>query len=170
MSIEDTLSLAAKALKMEGIQFALIGGFALAAHGVVRATQDIDLLVEGQKRDQAKNSLTKHGFKIVFENAEVMHLSGPGQLDLLMANRPPTMSMITRARMINDFPVPVLCAEDIIGLKIQAYKNDSKREFQDKADIQALMETVADLDFKLIKDYADMFDEWKFISELRQRL
>ena len=32
-----------------------------------------------------------------------------------------------------------LLAEDLIGLKIQAYKKDPSREFQDKADILSLL-------------------------------
>jgi hypothetical protein len=140
MKIQDTLNLAASSLKSENIQFAL------AAHGVVRATQDIDLLVDGRKKDLAKKLLIKVGFKIVFENSEVLHLSGNGQLYALLANRDSTLNMLVRAKLINDFPVPVVSAEDLIGLKIQAYKNNADREFQDKADIQSLLKIVKNLD------------------------
>jgi hypothetical protein len=167
MEIQDTLNQAAGALRNESIRFALIGGFALAAHGIVRATQDIDLLVDGTKKGEARRALSQAGFKTVFENEEVMHLSGPGQLDVLFANREATSEMLVRARTINEFPVPVVSAEDLIGLKIQAYKNNPKREFQDKADIQALMEQIATLDYTLIKKYSDMFGEWEFICKLR---
>ena len=51
MQIQDTLTNAKEALEKAGVQFALIGGFALAAHGVVRATQDIDLLVDGDQKE-----------------------------------------------------------------------------------------------------------------------
>lgn len=170
MEIQDTLSLAKRSLEKEGVKFALIGGFALAAHGVIRATQDIDLLVEGSKKAEAKKSLGGAGFKLVFENCEVLHFSGPGQLDILLANRESTLDMLRRAKLINDFPIPVVSAEDLIGLKIQAYKNDPDREFQDKADIQSLLKVVASLDFDLVKKYADLFDEWDFISKLRKRI
>lgn len=170
MDIQNTLSLASTALKNEKIPFALIGGFALAAHGVVRATVDIDLLIDGSKKENARLCLLKAGFKLTFENAEVMHFSGAGQLDTLLANREATLEMIRRAKPINDFPVPVIAAEDIVGLKIQAYKNDPKREFQDKADIQSLLGKVENLDFDLIKKYADLFDEWAFICELRNKI
>lgn len=170
MEIQDVLSLASLSLKKMNISFALIGGFALAAHGVVRATQDIDLLVDGENKSAAKQALTAAGFKIVFENNEVVHFSGAGQLDILWANRESTQGMLKRAHSINEFPVPVVSAEDLIGLKIQAYSNDSKREFQDKADIQSLLERFKDLDFQLIKKYADMFGEWEFIDNLRNRL
>ena len=168
--IQDTLTKASVALSASKISYALIGGFALAAHGVVRATVDIDMLVDGHKKDQAKKVLEDAGFQTVHESNEVLQLSGLGQLDLLFANRQPTQKMLQRAQTIQDFPAPVVSAEDIIGLKIQAYKNDLKREFQDKADIQALLEKNKGLDFKLIKTYADLFNEWDFIQELRSRI
>lgn len=170
MEIQDTLTLAKSSLEKESIKFALIGGFALAAHGVVRATQDIDLLVDGGQKDLAKDLLSTAGFKLVFENSEALHFSGQGQLDILLANRESTLDMLKRVQSINNFPVPVVSAEDLIGLKIQAYKNNPDREFQDKADIQSLLKQVTNLDFSLIKKYADMFDEWDFISELRKRI
>lgn len=170
MDIQDTLTKASNALAGAAIDFALIGGFALAAHGVVRATQDIDLLVDGIAKDKVKKALQTAGFNVVYESEEVMHLSGQGQLDILFSNRSQTKQMIKNAKKINGFPVPVVSAEGIIGLKIQAYKNDSKREFQDKADIQALLEVCDDLDLDKIKIYADLFNEWPFIEKLREKL
>jgi hypothetical protein len=43
--LEDLVSLC-KALNHEGVRYILIGGFAVILHGFVRATKDIDLLVD----------------------------------------------------------------------------------------------------------------------------
>jgi hypothetical protein len=43
--LEDLVSLC-KALNDEGVEYVLIGGFAVILHGFVRATKDIDLLVD----------------------------------------------------------------------------------------------------------------------------
>lgn len=43
--LEDLLTLC-KALNAEGVRYVLIGGFAVILHGFVRATKDIDLLVD----------------------------------------------------------------------------------------------------------------------------
>lgn len=51
MKLKDTLTLASKSLAKDSIQHALIGGFALAAYGVSRATIDIDFLVDGDNAD-----------------------------------------------------------------------------------------------------------------------
>jgi DNA repair ATPase RecN len=170
MDIKDTLSLAAEALSECGADFALIGGFALAAHGVVRATQDIDFLVDGKKKSEVHAALQQKGFKLDHRTDEVMHFSGKGQLDLLFANRELSQKMIQNAVKINNFPVPVVRVEDLIGLKIQAYKNEQRRELRDKADIQALMESNAKINYGLVKQYADLFGEWRFIQSLRDML
>ena len=43
--LEDLVSLC-KALNAEGVRYVLIGGFAVILHGFVRATKDVDLLVD----------------------------------------------------------------------------------------------------------------------------
>lgn len=43
--LEDLLALC-EALNAEGVKYLLIGGFAVILHGFVRATKDIDLLVD----------------------------------------------------------------------------------------------------------------------------
>ena len=43
--LEDLLSLC-QALNQEGARYVLIGGFAVILHGFVRATKDVDLLVD----------------------------------------------------------------------------------------------------------------------------
>jgi hypothetical protein len=45
--LEDLLSLC-QALNAEGVRYVLIGGFAVILHGFVRATKDIDLLVDAR--------------------------------------------------------------------------------------------------------------------------
>lgn len=43
-NLRKTLNMATEGFLKESIDFALIGGFALGAHGIHRATKDIDLL------------------------------------------------------------------------------------------------------------------------------
>jgi len=170
MSLQDTLNKAHQALFNINIDHAIIGGFALAAHGVVRATQDIDLLIDGSKRADAAKALLAAGFTSIHETSEVSHFGGAGQLDVLWANRLPTQQMLQSAKIVLNFPVPVVNAEDLIGLKIQAYKNDPKREFQDKADILALLDRNRALNLQTIRKYADIFGEWPAIEELIKRI
>jgi len=47
-----------------GIDFALCGGLALAAHGLVRATQDIDFLIREETLDDAYKAAAEVGYDI----------------------------------------------------------------------------------------------------------
>jgi len=164
-NLRKTLQLVIKSLGEKKIKFALIGGFALGAHGIHRATKDIDILIDGSQKDLVKELLIKNGFRLLFESTEVMQFDGPGFLDILLANRPLSLDMLKSASKSELFDINVVSAEGIIGLKIQAYINDKSRRLQDLADIQALLK-VQGLNIKKVKQYADLFDEWKTIEEL----
>ena len=45
MNLKDELFLIVETLERGGVEYALCGGMAVAVHGYVRATKDIDLLI-----------------------------------------------------------------------------------------------------------------------------
>ena len=169
MNLRQTLKLAHTLLSDANIDHALIGGLALATYGSTRATVDLDLLIHESDALKAKELLLKNGFTIDHESPEVIQFKGMGYVDLLLARRPISQKMLFEAHKSGPEGIKVLKPEDIIGLKIQAYKNNSKRELQDKADIQFLIESDDKLDWERIKSYADLFDEWEVISELKAK-
>lgn len=168
IQLRKTLQVAHETLVKNQIDHALIGGFALAFYGFHRSTVDVDFLADGQKKDQIKTSLLKAGFQLRYESAEVLQFVGIGFLDILLANRSLSQEMLKQTIQSQDLKVQVLRAEDIIGLKIQAYKNDPSREFQDKSDIQSLLQ-VPNLKLELVKKYADLFSEWEEIQNIMQK-
>lgn len=87
----------------------------------------------------------------------------------LIARRPISKEILRLSNTNGPEGINFVRAEDLIGLKIQAYKNDDSREFQDKADIQFLIESQDDLDWNLIKSYAELFNEWKVINEIKSK-
>ncbi len=149
------------------IDHALIGGFALAVHGIPRATGDVDFLVDENDVDQLQNQMSAMGYSMRLKTEEVLHFSGPVRVDFLLARRPLARAMLSRAQKWAPFQIKCLEAEDLIGLKIQAYINDSRREFQDKADIQFLIGRYQDLDWQRIRVYADIFGQWDVIQAIR---
>ncbi len=153
-------------MQKNAISHALIGGFALAVYGNHRTTSDIDLLADGDKKELIKSVFISNSFLLKHESDEVLQFSGPGFLDILLAHRSLTKAMLEDAQKNPELGINVLRAEDLIGLKIQAYKNDSNRELQDKADIQKLLK-VEGLDLQRIKKYADLFGEWSVIEKLK---
>jgi hypothetical protein len=166
IQLRKTLTTARDLLSRENIDYALIGGFALGAHGIHRATKDIDLLVDGVYATKVKVLFTDCGFNIFNETKELIQMDGPGYLDIVFANRPQSLEMLKNARNgVHLAGVPVVSRESLIGLKIQAYKNEPRRELQDKADIQALLRQDG-IDLKQVKLFADLFDAWKEIEDL----
>lgn len=166
INLRKTLNEAHLVLQQAGVAHALIGGFALAAYGQHRATADIDLLADGTKKEIIKTELLKKGFVLKYESGEVLQFTGLGFLDVLLANRPLSQQMLKQAQLNQELNIYILIPEDIIGLKIQAYKNDTSRELQDKADIQKLL-GLPKIDLAEVKKYADLFGEWSVIEKLQ---
>ena len=169
LTLTELLGLAHKALDEAGVVHALIGGLGLGAHGVHRATRDVDLLASGTERELLVDALTRFGFELLEQTAEVLHFGGPGEVDILLANRPPTLAMVRNAKPAGTIRIPCVSAEDLIGLKIQAYVNDARRSLSDQADIAALMVANSDLNWIQIKAYADVFGEWPTIESIKAR-
>ena len=76
--------------------------------------------------------------------------------------------MLVSAKDSSKLSVRVVSPEDIIALKIQAYKNDPNRELKDKADIQELIlrsrNYVAPM---TIDEYFDFLDQyWELFGPL----
>lgn len=169
INLRKTLTEVHQILNVANVKHALIGGLALAAYGEFRATSDVDLLADGSKKEIIKTALINQGYQLVFESNEVLQFSGNGFVDILLANRPLSLEMLQQALNNVNLDIFVLRAEDIIGLKIQAYKNDPSREFQDKADIQKLL-SLKGIDMNLIKKYADLFFEWPEIQKIKDKI
>lgn len=170
MSLRETLSRVHQALQDAGVDHALIGGMALAMWGLNRATGDVDFLVESAQRDATEKALHDLGFQVFASTNEVLQLQGLGRVDILFAQRPLSRQMLTDAKILPGMKLKYLLAEDLIGLKIQAYKNDPRRELQDKADIQNLIRKNPQMDFNRIKQYAELFNEWEVIQQLQKGL
>ncbi len=70
--LEDLVSLC-KALNHEGVRYILIGGFAVILHGFVRATKDIDLLVDAsvenvQRLKRAMGTLPDNAISLISDD------------------------------------------------------------------------------------------------------
>ena len=157
------------ALDRAAVRYALIGGFAMAMRGVQRATLDLDFILMLEDLERADHILCDAGYRRAFHSENVSHYvsddSTLGRIDLLHAFRAPSLSMLARADRIEvteHLSLPVVQAEDIIGLKIQATLNDARRQTADWADIRLLIEAAAQngegLDWELIEDYLTIFE------------
>jgi len=95
-SISEILNFVGERLAEAEISHTLIGGIAVGLHGYQRATADIDFLIDGLQREAAKDALEAVGFNCMAQTPETLHFSGPGAVDLLLANRPQSKAMFGR--------------------------------------------------------------------------
>jgi hypothetical protein len=97
---------------------ALIGGLALAAHKVIRATRDVDFLVASTDADRVHALLLALGYQCVHRSADAAnYVRGDEGFDLLYAHRPVAADLLRRAEA-RDMPLGrmrVIGAEGLIG-------------------------------------------------------
>lgn len=160
---------AACALRAIAAPFALIGGLALASHKVVRATQDVDFLVDAEHADAIERAFLGLGYTRLHRSADAAnYLRQDERLDLLYASRPVARHLLASARTIDTSfgRLGVVSAEGIIGFKLQALANDPSR-LQDLADIRALLRhNLATMDMDEVRGYFRLFDREPLLDEL----
>jgi len=160
-------------LEATGVRFALIGGLALALHKVIRATQDIDLLVDAEDADTIDKALTDRGYRCLYRSADAAnYLRGDERVDLLYASRPIARQLLINAlEQHTTFGVlRVIGPEGIIGFKLQGWVNDPRRT-QDLEDIRALLRTHGStLDMARVREYFRLFDRETLLNELLQEI
>jgi hypothetical protein len=150
-------------------RFALIGGLALASHNVVRATQDVDLLVEAEKADQVDAELSRLGYRCLHRSADAANYArGDERVDVLYAARPIARRLLAAAAesktALGD--LRVVSAEELIGFKLQGLANDPRRT-QDLEDIRALLRANrATLDMDELRGYFRLFDRESLLDEV----
>lgn len=133
------------ALRRGAVPHALCGGLALAVHGFVRATEDIDLLVEESALAGLRSTVAPLGYRFdpvpkSFQNGQVIIfrlLKTAGKdfvlLDVLLVTPATQFAWDTRREFPTDFgPVTVASPAGLIHLK------NLRRSGQDQDDIRQL--------------------------------
>lgn len=157
------------ALREIGAGYALIGGLALASHHVIRATQDIDLLIDAEKAEEVDAKLLELGYRCVHRSADAgNYLRGDERIDLIYAHRPIARRLLTGAAELGTSlgNVRVISREGLIGFKLQGLVNDPRRS-QDLEDIRALLRANrGHLDLAEVREYFDLFSRGPLLDEL----
>ncbi len=150
-------------------QPALIGGLAVAAHQVVRATKDVDFLVAAEVADKIHNALLNLGYRCLYRSEDAAnYVRGTEGLDLLYAHRPLARRLLAQATP-RDTPMGrlrVISVEGLIGFKLQGFTNDATRT-RDLDDIRALLKIHrASLDLTELREYFALFNQLELFNEL----
>lgn len=163
--------LAELAAALHGIEApcALIGGLALASHGVVRGTIDVDFLVDAAAGEGIDRLLSGLGYRVVHRSQDAAtYIRGDERVDLLYAHRPIALTLLAGAREVAGAmrPLRVVSAEGLVAFKLQALVNDPRRT-QDLEDIRALLRANrASLDMAEVRGYFRLFDREGQLDEL----
>lgn len=161
------------ALDGEGVRFALIGGLALASHKVIRATQDLDLLIDADDGDRAERLLAETGYRCLHRSADAANYQrGDERIDFLYARRPIARRLLaTAVDVVTIFgPLRVVSAEGIIAFKLQALVNEPNRT-QDREDMKALLRANRDtLDLEEVREYFRLFGREPILDEMLQEI
>ena len=147
---------------------ALIGGVALAAHQVVRATRDVDFLVDAADADHVHKALIGLRYRCAYRSEDAAnYLREDESLDLLYAHRPMAQRLLTEAKDRDTAlgRVRVISVEGLIGFKLQALTNNPSR-LRDRDDILALLRTHRGrLNMQEVRGYFALFDRTEMLDE-----
>lgn len=178
MDFRHVTSSLIKLFELEHVSYALIGGFAVSLWGYQRSTVDMDFLVNRNDMEKVRMIVENLGYRCIHASENVTQFTSGdkrlGTLDFLHAFRPAALLMLDCAEQKTIFDgeatIPVIQPEDLIGLKVQAIKNDQSRTPLDMADIEALMNIFgAKLDWMRIQGYFELFEMQEICAELRRR-
>jgi hypothetical protein len=148
---------------------ALIGGLALAAHQVIRSTQDVDFLVAAEDADRLHSVLLDLGYRCVHRSEDAAnYLRGDEGLDFLYAHRPVARHLLANAQVRETIMgrLRVVSAEGLIAFKLQGLVNDAARQ-RDLEDIRALLRTHRNvLNMVEVRGYFTLFDREALLDAL----
>ena len=173
MDFAKVLAELARFFDAEGARFALAGAVALHAHGLSRATTDLDLVVEEKVQPALLGFLSSLGYEQLSATPGYSSHLHPepvwGRLDFIYVDAHTADLLFARARRatpLGDLEVLVPSAEHLAAMKVQAIRNDPSRKFRDLADIQFLL-GLPGVDEQEVRRYferhglLDAFDELK---------
>ncbi|GAB4089427.1 nucleotidyltransferase family protein [Hydrogenophaga soli] len=154
---------------LSGTEPALIGGLAVAAHQVIRATKDVDFLVAAEAANEVHDALLNLGYQCLYRSEDAAnYVRGMEGLDLLYAHRPLARRLLAQAtpRETPMGRLRVISVEGLIGFKLQGFTNDATRT-RDLDDIRALMQRHRpSLDMTELREYFALFNQLDLFHEL----
>jgi hypothetical protein len=151
--VYDALARLTRHLSNAGIDYAIIGGMAMAAHGYMRFTADVDVLIAAENLDLTESCLVAAGYK--HATGRRWHDVAGTAIDLFPRGDPAAVSMEIDG-------IRVVRLEKLIDYKLAAGLANPHR-LHDLADVQRLIEGLdLPLDFaqKLDPSVRDTFIEY----------
>jgi predicted nucleotidyltransferase len=129
-----------------GLPFLIIGGYAVLAHGYVRATDDLDLLVQRGRRAEWKKLMEAYGMTVKHDAATFLqfHAAPGGRIDVdLMFVSEGVFAQLAAAAVavkVEGVSVSVVALLHLVALKCHALQHSkSLRRLKDLDDLIQLI-------------------------------
>jgi hypothetical protein len=172
--VHETLRALASRLPRENIAYAVIGGMAVALHGLVRPTQDVDLLLTREGLERFHEQLAGRGYVPLFPGARKHFRDAATGVKVEMVTageypgdgRPkPVAFPDPQEASVEVDGINVLVLPKLIELKLASGLSAEHRTLRDLADVQLLIETLRlplglgeQLDPSVRGEYARLWD------------
>jgi hypothetical protein len=170
------LTLVTGFLDEKGIRYGVIGGIALAAYGLLRMTQDLDLVVEASGQDAILRFMESRGYETLHRSTGYSNHRHPdpswGRIDFVYIGLETSRKLFTESRISHGpggHSIPLPKPEHLAALKVLAMKNDPARTFQELADIRFLL-SLPGVDRHEIKGYFERHGLEDRLDELEKTL
>jgi len=156
-----------------GIRYALAGGNALLAWGHQRVTHDVDLAVDGTRRNEVVAYAESLGYETAFSSegySNHYHSDRDlGHVDFLYLYGHTAEALFSGATRRNTFGIdlPVLRPEHLIAMKVHAMKSRPMRVLIDAPDIAFLM-ALPGVDQERVREYFSQQGLLKIYDELEK--
>lgn len=146
MDFRRVLGLLADQLERESARWAVVGAFGLQAHGIVRATLDLDIVVADGARRELVRYLEGLGYETLHASEGYSNHLHPdpalGRVDVIYVGGD-TAGRLFDGCQPRPGPggrtVPVPRPEHLAAMKVHAMRQDPTRMLQDLADVQELL-------------------------------
>lgn len=153
MTIKEQLKILANFFEQEGLDYAVIGAFALYSYGYTRATKDIDFITRAEYQQRIIDYLSSLGFETLNRSAGFsnhLHPIGQIRIDLVyVGNKTANIifSSTKKKLLFEHLKLPVISPEHLIAMKLFAIQNDPDRKYKELADIKEIIQlTDVDMD------------------------
>ena len=175
MNIEGVANQLAEFFDEHGRRYAAIGGYALLAHGIQRATFDMDWVVENDAQDELVSFLEALGYETLHRSSGYSNHLHPdadlGRIDFVYVDQRTADEIFNaseKKEILDGVEVLVPRPEHLVAMKVRAIKNDPDRKLQDLADIKALSQ-LPGVDAAEIRGYFDRLGMAELYEEIRPR-
>lgn len=157
--------------------FAAIGGYGLIAHGIQRATFDLDLAVPRETQPELIRFLESLGYETLHRSpgySNHLHADAAlGRLDFVYVDESTAETLFSQSSVKEIFEgmsLPVPRPEHLAAMKVQALKNDPSRGLIDLDDLRRLY-ALPGVDREEIRGYferAGLLGAFQQIEEIHE--